>query len=187
MKHLLLGVVFLVGVAVGTDAQTWTTLTNIMNLRGVTDENGALVTYASAAGAVNTPLTPLGNLRGRTDSNGALNITVAGGTITPGIVGHTLQVVTVDGATTFAVTSDYVGLVCTGAETINTITGGVAGMRLLIHHTDTDCTIADDDAATAADAVDLTGTGTNDAGLAKKVLLLLYNGTSWEEIAESDN
>lgn len=97
---------------------------------------------------------------------------------------------TVDGATTFATTATYVGritLACTGAETINTITGAVAGTRLYIHNTDTDCTLADDDADTAANAIDLTGTATNDVGAAKKVIVLLYNGTDWEQIGESDN
>jgi hypothetical protein len=99
-----------------------------------------------------------------------------------------LLTVTVDGATTFAVTSsDYIVLTCTGAETINTITGGVVGKVLVIENTDTDCTIADDDAATAADAVDLTGTATNDVGAAAKVIGLIYNGTHWKQIWESDN
>lgn len=112
---------------------------------------------------------------------------VNGAGVALGPIGYTAQAVTVDGATTFAVTSSYVTLACTGAETINTITGGIAGMRLLIEHTDTDCTVADDDAATAADAVDLTGTASNDVGAAAKLLMLHYNGTHWLELSESDN
>lgn len=95
--------------------------------------------------------------------------------------------VTVDGATTFAVTSSYTILACTGAETINTITGGVTGMILVLENTDTDCTIADDDAATATDAVNLSGAATTDVGAAEKVITLIYNGASWFQIAESDN
>ena len=98
--------------------------------------------------------------------------------------------VTVDGATTFAVSPRfpwaYVLLACTGAETINTITGGRQGLLLIVEHTDTDCTVADDDAATAAAAGAGPGAG-NDVGAAAKVLVLLYNGTSWYEVAESDN
>lgn len=97
---------------------------------------------------------------------------------------------TVDAATTFAVTGTYyarITLACTGAESIDTITNGVTGMRLYIHNTDTDCTLNDDDAPTAANAIDLTGAITNDVGAAKKVLVLLYNGTDWEEVTESDN
>ena len=97
------------------------------------------------------------------------------------------QAVTVDGATTFAVTSSYITLACTGAEAIDTITGGVTGMRLYIEHTDTDCTLNDDDAATAADAIDLTGAAANDVGAAKKVITLIYNGTDWLQVGESDN
>lgn len=99
--------------------------------------------------------------------------------------------VTVDGATTFSVSPrfpfHYISLACTGAETINTITGGRQGLVLYIANTDTDCTIADDDDATAADAVDLTGAASNDVGAVKKVLVLIYNGTDWEEVTESDN
>jgi hypothetical protein len=98
-----------------------------------------------------------------------------------------VQAVTVDAATTFALQSDYITLACTGAETINTITGGFTGLRVYVEHTDTDCTIADDDAATAANAVDLTGTATNDVGAAAKVIVLLYNGTHWYQVGESDN
>jgi hypothetical protein len=95
--------------------------------------------------------------------------------------------VTVDAATTFAITTGSVILACTGAETINTITGGKAGMILILENSDTECTIADDDAATAANAVDLIGTATNDVGAVAKMLLLYYNGTHWLQLTESDN
>lgn len=99
--------------------------------------------------------------------------------------------VTVDAATTFAVSPRfpwaYVSLACTGAEAIDTITGGRQGLVLYIANTDTDCTLNDDDAATAADAIDLTGATTNDVGAAKKMVVLIYNGDSWEQVAESDN
>ena len=99
----------------------------------------------------------------------------------------TRQAPTVDAATTFAITSSYVVLACTGAETINTITGGVTGAVVWLENTDTDCTIADDDDPTAANAIDLTGTATNDVGAVAKVIGLIYNGTSWLQIFESDN
>mgnify|MGYP001576009274 FL=1 len=95
--------------------------------------------------------------------------------------------VTVDGATTFALDSSYHVLACTGVETINTITGAATGMILWLENTDTECTIADDDDPTAANAVDLTGTATNDVGAVKKVIGLIYNGTDWLQIFESDN
>lgn len=99
--------------------------------------------------------------------------------------------VDVDGATTFAISPRfpfaYISLTCEGAETINTITGGRQGTVLYLAHGDTDCTLADDDAATAADAIDLTGAATTDVGAAKKVVVLIYNGTDWEQVTESDN
>jgi len=97
------------------------------------------------------------------------------------------QAVDIDSATTFEATSSYVQLTCTGAETINTITGGLSGMRLLIEHRDTDCTIADDDVTTAADAIDLEGTATNDVGAAAKVIELYYDGANWLQTGESEN
>ncbi|HYE88053.1 MAG TPA: hypothetical protein VEA16_16940 [Vicinamibacterales bacterium] len=95
--------------------------------------------------------------------------------------------VTVDGATTFAATVSYIILACEGAETINTITGGKTGAELIIEHSDTDCTITDDDSATASNAIDLTGAATNDVGAVAKVIRLLYNGSHWLQIGESDN
>ena len=96
----------------------------------------------------------------------------------------------VNGATTFAVTPRfpwaYVLLTCEGAETIDTITGGRQGLVLYLEHTDTDCTLNDDETPTATDAIDLTGAAT-DVGAAAKMIMLLYNGTSWYELSESDN
>jgi hypothetical protein len=101
-------------------------------------------------------------------------------------VGSGKPTVTVDGATTFAVASSYMSLECTDAETINTITGGSTGMTLIIEHLDTDCTIADDDTATASDAVNLNGTG-NLAGAAGTNLTLIYTGEHWQELTRSVN
>ena len=55
-----------------------TPLTPLFNLRGKTDQNGALYITNFAAAAPDTPLTNLGNLRGKTDSNGALYVTCTG-------------------------------------------------------------------------------------------------------------
>lgn len=109
---------------------------------------------------------------------GALNITSR--------LSHTQQAATIDGATTFAVSSNYVLLACTGAETINTITAGVAGMVIWVENSDTDCTIADDEDPTAANAIDLTGAA-NDVGAVSKVIELLYTGSHWRQVSESDN
>ena len=95
--------------------------------------------------------------------------------------------VTVDGATTFAITSSYTVLACTGTESINTITGGITGAVLYLENSDTECTIVDDDSATASNAVDLTGAATDDVGAVAKVITLIYNGTHWLQVAESDN
>jgi len=94
---------------------------------------------------------------------------------------------TVDGATTVQITRDHHVLACTGPESINTITGGSQGMLLILQHTDTDCTLVDDDDPTATNAIDLTGSA-NDVGAVGKVIVLLFTaGSTWLEVTESDN
>lgn len=84
--------------------------------------------------------------------------------------------------------ASYNVLACTGAETINTITNAVAaGYLLVLEHSDSECTIADDDDPTAADAVNLTGTATNSVGAAGKTLILIYTGAHWQQIGGSAN
>jgi hypothetical protein len=51
-----------------------TPLTNLGNLRGLTDENGTLKVVAVTAGSGTSPLTPFANLRGTTDETGALRV-----------------------------------------------------------------------------------------------------------------
>lgn len=94
--------------------------------------------------------------------------------------------ITVDGASTFALTGAFNVLACTGAESISTITGGMTGSLLYLEDTDTDCTLVDDDAPTASNALNLTGTG-NDVGAAGKLVVLIYDGTAWLEVTESAN
>ena len=94
------------------------------------------------------------------------------------------QSVTVDGVTTFAITSSYITLACTGTETINTITGGTTGTLLYIDHGDTECTLASDADPTAANAMALLA---SDVGAVNKTIVLMHNGTYWQELSESDN
>ena len=93
---------------------------------------------------------------------------------------------TVDGATTFAMTSTFMNLACTGAETIDTITGGSAGVILILSHQDTDCTFNDDASPTAANALALTGAAT-DVGAVQKFIGFVHDGNAWQELWESDN
>jgi len=60
-------------------------------------------------------------------------------------------------------------------------------MLLILQHTDTDCTLVDDDDPTATNAIDLTGSA-NDVGAVGKVIVLLFTaGSTWLEVTESDN
>lgn len=174
MKHKLLILVLLACGLLAFAAQG--PLTNALNLRVRTDANGYLMSSLAAYVGPDGPLTSFGNIRLRTDANGYLLTT----TIT------SLTTATVDAVTVFAVDTTYMVLACTGAETINTITGGVQGMLVYLENTDTDCTIADDETPTAANAVDLIGAA-NDVGAAKKIIVLMYNGNSWQQVSESDN
>lgn len=117
-------------------------------------------------------------------TNGTTRVTITadGDMIATGQIGTTIATIDVNGATTFAVTRNVINLTCTGAETINTITAGVSGQLLTLIHEDTDCTIADDDPATATDAIDLIGTASNNVGAASKVVTLVYDGSKWFEV-----
>lgn len=97
------------------------------------------------------------------------------------------QSMTLNGATTFGITASTVLFDCTGAETLNTITGGSAGVILYLQNADSECTIADDDTATAANAINLLGTATNDVGATGKWLTLIHDGNAWQQVAESAN
>ncbi len=98
---------------------------------------------------------------------------------------HDRQAVTIGAAvTTFAITSDYVQLTCTAAENIATITGGLEGTRLIIEYVDTNCTLDADATPTATDALALDA---SDVSAVNKVIMLVYNGSHWLKVAESDN
>lgn len=101
--------------------------------------------------------------------------------------GGSAQNVDLNGVTTFAATSTHIVLTCTGPESLITITGAVSGGRYLFEHDDTDCTITDDDDPTASNAIDLTGSATNDQGATHKLIELFYNGTFFKQLSESDN
>lgn len=122
-----------------------------------------------------------------TNSNTA-DITVAGAsTLASENLPGDVPVITVDAATTFEVTSKSLKLKCIGPETIDTITGGITGETITILHNDSDCTLADDDDPTAADAINLTGAATNDVGATDKMIVLWFDGTHWLQLSESAN
>ena len=87
-------------------------------------------------------------------------------------------------ATTFAITSNVVTV--TGdalANIVATITGGVSGQLLTLIFVDALVTITDDATGTA-DTVNLSGAFVSTAN---DTLTLVYNGTSWREVARSLN
>lgn len=98
-----------------------------------------------------------------------------------------MQVETVNAATTFALTASLVELRCTGAESINTITNGISGSLVYLMHWDSECTLVDDDDPTASNAINLTGAATNDTGAADKTITLVHDGTHWLQLDESAN
>lgn len=88
------------------------------------------------------------------------------------------------GATTFAITQarhviDGDG----GGNTIATITGGTAGMILVLRFVDASVTITDTGTG-AANTVDLSAAFTSSAN---DILTLLFDGTSWYEVSRSVN
>ena len=87
-------------------------------------------------------------------------------------------------ATTFVATGSYMKITGDGgANTIATITGGVAGMLLTLVFVDTLVTITDD-TTEGANTVNLSAAFTSaDA----TVLQLISDGTSWREVSRSVN
>lgn len=153
------------------------------------DPGDTLSLRFSNGGGISWEVAPTGtDVTATVSSNEIFTIAGSSGMSHEGQFTHaTFQSATVNAATTFALTATYVDLQCTGAETINTITGAIGtGTILYLQNTDSECTIADDDSPTASDAIDLTGSA-SDVGSTAKVLTLIYNGTSWLQLAESDN
>jgi len=103
-----------------------------------------------------------------------------------GQMGSAVVTITVDGATTFAVTRNVINLECTDAEIITTITGGFSGQLLTILHEDSSCTINDTDDDTA-DQIDMLGSNNDLAGAADLVVQLVYTGAHWLAVSESAN
>lgn len=100
----------------------------------------------------------------------------------------TMPTVTLAGAaTTYAATRNINKIDCDGGgNSIATITGDQIGMEHCLWFTDATCTIVDDDAATATDAIDLTGATTNLATpAAGSILCLVHDGNHWVETSRS--
>lgn len=95
-RRLALALVLLAGSAWPLWGFTDGPLTNFMNLRGRTDENGYVRISVGTAGVTDGPLTAFGNLKARTDENGYLRVsctgcgafTVGTTTVTGGTIGN---------------------------------------------------------------------------------------------------
>ena len=155
---------------------------------GARFSSGAAIILATAGVAppnVSNTGTPLDNelavWTSATVIEGDANFTWTGTVFTPtGQTGHPVQTVAL-ASTTFAVTRDSVDLNCAAPQNLNTITGGVVGQRLLIFHDDGNCTIIDDNAPTAANAINMKGGGGggDNSGSVDESIVLIFNGTHW--------
>jgi len=92
-----------------------------------------------------------------------------------------VQFIISSGATSFAISSDYMVLTGAAAVTIANIIGGREGQILTLEFTDSNITIADTDTGT----VDTINLSSSFISVANGVIQLLYNGTSWKEVARS--
>ncbi|KKL19748.1 hypothetical protein LCGC14_2462350, partial [marine sediment metagenome] len=142
--------------------------------------------YLGGVSGSNTDITFLNrrNAKLTLGTNNTTHMTLTGGgdVSLVGQLGTTIATIDVDGASTFVVTRNVINLTCEGAESIDTITAGISGQLLTLIHQDTDCTLNDDDPATASDAIDLLGAASNSVGAASKVIQLVYNGANWFEV-----
>ena len=114
-----------------------------------------------------------------------LTITAGDLVMSDGAFGSANEAVTCGGAaTTFAVDSNLVTVTGdAGANTIATITGGVAGQLVTLIFVDALVTVTDTDAHTA-NTVDLSAAFTS---ADDTVLQLVFDGTSWYEVSRSVN
>lgn len=95
-----------------------------------------------------------------------------------------VSTLTLNAATTIAVTKNVHILDCDGAETLTTITGGLAGAFLTFKFLDADvCTITDDDTGTA-NTIDISAAYLSTA---RDTLTLFFDGTSWVEVSRAVN
>jgi len=85
--------------------------------------------------------------------------------------------------TSFIVASDYMVISAASAVTIATIAGGKEGQILTLEFADSNITMSDD----STGALDTLNLSAAFIGSANDTLQILYNGTSWKEIARSAN
>ena len=114
-------------------------------------------------------------------ASGDITIQPNGGDLTiAGIVSPpSLATITVDAATTFAITRNVHLLDCTGPETIATITGGLPGALLTLIATDAECTFTDTNDG-GADTLDLDANITTADDM---VIMLVRDATAWHQAA----
>ncbi|MBI2123910.1 MAG: hypothetical protein HYU04_01590 [Candidatus Wildermuthbacteria bacterium] len=168
---------------------------------GTTVAGSSLVRIASTTAAGGATVygleiaTNAANLEGLWVSAGkavfAENVTITAGglTVSAGDVlvndgAVAVAVETVASAGAMAIDSNVVSV--TGTETIGTITGGVAGQTVILIF-GASLTVTDDDSPTAANAINVAGTATNFSATATDTLTLVFDGTSWYEVARSVN
>lgn len=156
----------------GAGAPTWTTSTY-----PVTNAINTLV-YASAADT----LAALPTANSSVLVTSATGVPSLSGTLPQN--GSTIQAISLDAATTIAVTSNVVELTTVGAETLTTITGGIAGQLLTIIFLDSNCTLTDTGAGGAANTIALSAalTGANNT-----TLTLVRATTQWLEVGRAVN
>lgn len=92
---------------------------------------------------------------------------------------------TLDGGTALAPLTNNFILLCTGAETLATITGAPPGAIYTFTHFDSDCTITDD-SDNSANSIDLVGAA-DLVGIDDMILSIMFDGTSWNEVSRSQN
>lgn len=95
-----------------------------------------------------------------------------------------VNTITLDAATTIAITKNVHILDCVGAETLTTITGGLAGSMLTIIFFDADVCTVTDDATCTANTINISAAYLSSAD---DTLTLISDGTCWREVSRSVN
>lgn len=150
-------------------------------------DGGATCELGTGSASVTTKLGPSGNytLTSSGFANAAADFTIADNlSVTGAWHSSAMSTITLNAATTIAVTRNAHILDCDGAETLTTITGGIVGQVLVLKFLDADiCTVTDDDTGTA-NTIDISAAFLSTA---RDTLTLIFDGTSWVETSRAVN
>ena len=170
-----------------TQNQTGAFAVRIQSVADGAGEIGARIGTSIADGSITGTTTRLASFCTDCDGTPSEKAWVGNdGSVTASGLFHSDSVTTLslDAATTVAATRNVHVLDCVGAETLTTITGGLAGAMLTLIFFDADACTITDDATCAANSINVSAAYVSTAD---DTLTLVSNGTCWREVSRAVN